>query len=139
MVLGYNWLTRYNPMIDWVLGRITFRPQLLDLSFPSLMSSARAAKLLPQKPSNSDEVLKPSDSTLRISLIGAAAFMHACKLLGTQSFRIHLSDTSLSTKSASVFDEAPDLSLIPKEYHDYADVFDKAPNLCSWPRIVPMT
>ena len=43
-----------------------------------------------------------------------------------QSFRIHLSDTSLSTKSASVSDEAPDLSLIPKEYHDYADVFSKA-------------
>ena len=52
--------------------------------------------------------------------------MRACKLSGTQSFRIHLSDTSFSAKSASVSDEAPDLSLIPKEYHDYADVFNKA-------------
>ena len=126
VVLGYNWLTHYNPMIDWVLGRITFRLQLLDLSFPSLTLSARAAKLLPQNPSTSDEAPKPSDSALHISLIGAAVFMCACKLPGTQSFRIHLSDTSLSAKSASISDEAPNLSLIPEEYHDYADVFDKA-------------
>ena len=128
-VLGYNWLTHYNPMIDWVLGCITFRPQLLDPSFLSLMSSARAAKLLPQNPSASDKAPKPSDSALCISLIGAAAFMLACKLPGTQSFRIYLSDTSLSTKSASISDKAPDLSLIPKEYHDYADVFDKAKSM----------
>ena len=101
-------------MIDWVLGHITFRPQLLDPSFPSLMSSARAAKLLLQNPS-------ASDSTPYISLIGAAAFMCACKLPGMQSFRIHLSDTSLSAKSASISDKAPNLSLIPKEYHDHVD------------------
>ena len=129
MVLGYNWLTHYNPMIDWVLGHITFCLQLLDPLFPSLTSSARAEKLLPQNPSASDEAPKPSDSALRISLIGAAAFMRACKLLGTQSFRIHLSNTSLSAKSASISDEAPDLSLIPEEYHNYVDVFDKAKSM----------
>ena len=59
-------------------------------------------------------------------MIGAAAFVRACKLPGAQSFRLHLSDTSVSAKSASVSDEAPDLSHIPKEYHDYADVFSKA-------------
>ena len=126
VVLGYNWLTRYNPLIDWVLGSITFRPQLLDPSSPPLTSSARAAKISPQNPSVSDETPQISDSAPRISLIGAAAFVRACKLPGTQSFRIHLSDTSLSAKSASVSDEAPDLSLIPEEYHDYADVFNKA-------------
>ena len=43
-----------------------------------------------------------------------------------QTFRIHLSDISISANSASISEEAPDLSNIPKEYHDFADVFSKA-------------
>ena len=119
VVLGYNWLTRYNPLIDWVLGSILFRPRLLGTKAPSPTSSARAAQLSSQNPSVS------SGSVPRVSIIGAAAFARACKLPGAQSFRIHLSDSSVSAKSASVSDE-PDLSHIPDEYRDYADVFSKA-------------
>ena len=43
-----------------------------------------------------------------------------------QCFSLHLSDSLLSAKSDSISDEVPDLSQIPKEYHDYADVFSKA-------------
>jgi Retroviral aspartyl protease len=124
-VLGYNWLTRYNPLIDWVLGSIIFRSPLLDPSIPSPTSSARTATLL-QNNSVSDETPKPSDSVPHISLIGAAAFMRACKRPGAQCFSLHLSDPFISAKSVSASDEAPDLSKIPKEYHDYADVFSKA-------------
>ena len=49
-----------------------------------------------------------------------------CPLTGTQCFSICLSDPSLTAKSASVSDEVPNLSNIPKEYHNYADVFSKA-------------
>ena len=62
----------------------------------------------------------------RIALIGAAAFTLASKQPGVQSFRIHLSDPSFSANSASVSDEAPDLSNVPEEYHEFADVFSKA-------------
>ena len=86
MVLGYNWLTCYNSLIDWVLGSITFWLQLLDpLSLP-LTSSARAAKISLQNSSVSNETLQIPNSIPCISLIGAATFVHACKLLGTQSF-----------------------------------------------------
>ena len=43
-----------------------------------------------------------------------------------QTFHIHLSDISISANSASISEEAPDLSNVPEEYHDFADIFSKA-------------
>ena len=121
VVLGYDWLTRYNPLIDWVLGCITFRSQ----AFPSPTSSAIQA-LLPLQNSSIPEALadldppKPFTVPPCVALIGAAAFALAAKQPGAQCFKIHLSDLS-----ASVSDNPPDLSHIPEEYHDFADVFSK--------------
>src|SRR3954471_7615985 len=85
MVLGYNWLTRYNPLIDWVLGSIKFQPNLLDNPAPFPTSSARSATL-PTVPTIPSRTFTPT----AISLINATAFARACKLPGAQSFRIHL-------------------------------------------------
>ena len=126
VVLGYNWLTRYNPLIDWALGSIVFRPPSIDRSSPPPTSSARSAQLPSQNPSVSTETPRTSESVPRISIIGAAAFARACKLPGTQCYSIRPSDTSVSGNSASVPEEAPDLSQIPEEYRDFADVFSKA-------------
>ena len=129
MVLGHNWLTRYNPMIDWVLNRIIFRPQLLDQSLPTPTSTARAASLPSQKAFVSDETPdtpETSASVPSISIIGAAAFMRACKLPGSQCYRIQLSNPSATAMSASTTDDVPDLAGVPTEYHDFADVFSKA-------------
>ena len=125
VVLGYNWLTHYNPLIDWVLGSINFWTQLLG-SFPLTPTSSARAATVPLKTSASVEAPNTSIPTQNISVIGAAAFMHACKRPGTQCFSLHLSESLLSTKSASVSDKAPDISTIPEEYHDYADIFSKS-------------
>ena len=133
LVLGLNWLTRYNPLIDWVLGSITFRPQLLDSSIPPSTSFARSAPLPSQNPSVTSTVpptpssilTPPSISAPPISIVSPTAFMLASKLDGSQTFQIRLSDPSISAKSASISDDIPDLSSVPEEYHEFADVFNK--------------
>jgi len=36
LVLGHSWLTRYNPLIDWVSGAISFRPPSVLQSLASV-------------------------------------------------------------------------------------------------------
>ena len=66
--------------------------------------------------------LKPS-----VSLISAAAFLRASKLRGFQSFCIQLSDSSTSVSAhKATLDKRPlDLSAVPPEYYNFANVFSK--------------
>ena len=109
VVLGYNWLTCYNPSINWVLGSIKFYPHLLESLTLSPMSSAKKAQLPLQNPTTSETLpilatLNPPSVPPHIALICAAAFALASKQPSVQSFRIHLSDPLFSAKSASASD-----------------------------------
>ena len=53
------------------------------------------------------------------------AFFCAQNTPGTQSFTLSISDSAFFGKSASISDEAPDLSHVPEEYHDFTDMFNK--------------
>src|SRR5882724_7856086 len=59
IVLGYCWLTRYNPSIDWVLGSIFFRQpsQHESKSSPSVETLPSSAPL----PNPPDSVLEPPE------------------------------------------------------------------------------
>ena len=89
------------------------------------MTSARAALLPQQTTSVPDKPLTSSIPALHISLIGAVPFMRACKLPGAQCFRIHLSDPSASARAVALSNDVPDLSWVPEEYRDFANVFVK--------------
>jgi len=128
-ILGHNWLTRYNPLIDWVLGSITL--QTAQATKSSYMTSARTVSIqdppisestpgLPQKlPPTTPSPLTPPN----IAFINAAAFARASKLEGSQTFVLNCQDTKLR---ASKTEHSVDLNYIPEEYHEFADIFNKA-------------
>ena len=90
-----------------------------DLSIPTSTSTSAAfrAPLPLQNPP------APPVSAPHISFINAVAFLKACKLPGVQSFHLYLN--SPTSAKSSVISDTPDLSNIPEEYHDYADIFSK--------------
>ena len=119
-VLGYSWLSDYNPLIDWQKHSIQFR------TTPSDRPASDPAAQTPVSPAPSaDPVTAPAPATPdpapytkapKVSLIGAAAFARACKLPGSSSYTMNLADlTRLATaRSTAVPEEPPDLTGIPE-------------------------
>ena len=97
-VLGHNWLTRYNLLIDWALSSIEFRTPLQqvpalsslpdhDGQYPSALRLDLSSALSPS-PTNS--LKAPSLQAPPIACINTAAYIHACKLEGSTQFSIQL-------------------------------------------------
>jgi len=59
-----------------------------------------------------------------IAIIGTAAFLCTSKLLGFYNFELCLHSSDIQANSTKLA-EAPDLSNIPSEYHEFANVFSK--------------
>jgi len=57
-------------------------------------------------------------------MIGAAAFLHVSKLLGSYNFKLCLCSSDIQANSTKLA-ETPDLSNVPSEYHEFANVFSK--------------
>ena len=111
-VLGHNWLTRYNLLIDWVLSSITFQ----TLKPADVLANPETLALAPISSDPPTPLI-----ALHIALVNAAAFVRISKLDDTQTFQLFV-----SPRDKTISDPTPvDMGSIPKEYHEFSDVFNK--------------
>ena len=91
---------------------------------PTPASAPTAAHSLGSPPTSD----LPPSSAPYVLLIGAAAFARACKLPRAMNFTLYIcaKDAKLCSASASPPVDTPNLSGVPQEYHNFADVFSKA-------------
>ena len=131
IILGHNWLTCFNPLIDWVLGSIEFRTPLLQVLTPSsppepLKPDLASASPPPPVATLNDLPKAPSLCAPPITFINAAAFSAVCRQEGSIQFSIQLRQEPNGKLHAASVEDTPNLSAIPEEYHDFADVFSKS-------------
>ena len=129
LVLGHNWLTRYNPLIDWVSGSTSFRSSGQNTSAPP--SSSPQPLDLPPSATPIPSDTPPSFSQCKappITIISAPAFALACRLEGSIQFSLQIrpQESDLCSASITSESESSELSGVPPDYHDFADVFSKS-------------
>src|SRR5260370_39297122 len=94
LILGYDWLARHNPSIDWTETKITFR----ELKNPK-------EKLA-------------SGKKIDICMVSALTMTKLCKDPGTPTFVISMANLILLQATAT-----DTLDSIPAEYRNFRDVF----------------
>jgi hypothetical protein len=171
MVLGYNWLHHFNPLINWSDTSITFCPNPSGLSLstnpatmlalvsvapamdkvvssapvkpagpstpivapsldlgPSMDTPTSGPLLVPSGPSldTSSEVFAPHlfTSAPLVSLVTAAAYATLIHEKDTVQYTLCATPSEEATAFAAASGE-PDISGLPSEYHDFADIFSE--------------
>ena len=116
----------------WLTIRVfwTFAGSLLaPPSTPSLDLPGKSSPSLPDWP---DPGFAPSVDILvctppHVSLVNAVVFTCTCKLEGSVKYQLQLCPSGEVKGWLSSTSPAPDLSSVPPEYHNYADVFTAKP------------
>ena len=115
LVLGHNWLTQHNPVINWKEG---------TLSLPSIGPRLPVPTTQPTYPDTA--LYKDSQpATPHISFVNAVVYQRACKEEGAIAYQLAPDLIGPKAQAVSVNSNPIELKNLPEEYHNFADVFSK--------------
>jgi hypothetical protein len=123
IILGFPWLHKHNPIIDWKKGEITFKPFRID--WRRLMEKGKQIRQEQQPKIEEvvDEEKSKNQMTLPIVEDKLGVYI---KLLETDVW-IHKTNiaTELAIEENSKKQDKTDEQLVPAEYHEYLDIFNE--------------
>jgi hypothetical protein len=143
-VFSDNWLHCYNLLIDWSAGQITHFRNLLHsvlssacigdnnspeppVSTPTFASDPKPSVSSDTSDFDSFEAsASPNSSIPSVSFINATTYVRLACLPGNTIFMITTSNATDSGTGSAALAAPVDLSAIPKDYHEYQDVFSKS-------------
>ena len=138
IILGFTWLQKYNPLIDWKTGKIKWKDRKFNFrkwfgkSTPKLRTTMEEH---PDEEENKNQTLYPTNEDLN------AIFFELTEE-DIQINKVTIA-TELAVEENKKKEEKTDKELILKEYHEYLDIFseEKAaqfPESRSWDHNIEM-
>jgi hypothetical protein len=123
IILGFPWLHKYNPIINWKKGKITFKPFRID--WRRLMEKGK--QIRQEQQPKIEKVVDDEEPKNRTKLpIVEDRLGVYIELLETDVW-IHKTNiaTELAIEENSKKQDKTDEQLVPTEYHKYLDIFSE--------------
>jgi hypothetical protein len=123
IILGFPWLHKYNPIINWKKGKITFKP--FRINWRRLIEKGKRIRQEQQpkieevvdeeEPRNQTTLpLKENKMGVYIELLETDVWIHKTNIA-----------TELAIEENSKKTDKTDEQLVPAEYHEYLDIFSE--------------
>jgi hypothetical protein len=138
IILGAPWLRRHNPTVDFREGRLTFQSEYCRYyckHFEKTETLHRQPKPVTSTnmtttKNGGERKARPQAKTKtkapKVAMISAAAFSLICNQPETELYFVSMKPTPEGDLAINVASQGDvDLSTIPPEYHDFADLFSK--------------
>ena len=122
VVLGHNWLSHHNPLIDWVSGSITIwtseQVDLMKPPMPETCATTAKSKPAPEIPLKLQGPL--------VTLINTAALAWAWKMDSSVTFQLNIAPSNVKGHAANLDPKLVDMENVLEAYQDFSNVFSKA-------------
>ena len=123
IILGFPWLNKHNPIIDWKKGGIKWQP--LKIDWKGLLEKGQRIRK-EQQPKVEKIIDEEENKNRTNNLIEEDKNTNLIKLLEETTW---INKTNVATKLAikenNKKEEKTNKELVPKEFHDYLDIFSK--------------